>query len=52
MQHIYLRPKGRGTKASGGVRHGDSYKGIITDIDVYIYIYMIVSAHMTHSGPF
>ena len=31
----YLRPKGRETKASGGVRHGDSYKGIITDIDVY-----------------
>ena len=33
-----LRPKGRGTKASGGVRHGDSYKGIITDIDAFIYI--------------
>ena len=27
-----LRPKGRGTKASGGVRHNDSYKSIITDI--------------------
>ena len=24
----------------GGVRHGDPYKGIITDIDVYLYIYM------------
>ena len=33
-----MRPKGRETKASGGVRHGDSYKGIITDIDVYLYI--------------
>ena len=37
----YLRPKGRGAKASGGVRHGDSYKGIITDIDVYFNIYEI-----------
>ena len=36
LKYSYLRPKGRGTKASGGVRHGDSYKGIITDIDVYI----------------
>ena len=35
-----LRPKGRGTKASGGVRHGDSYRGIITDIYVFIYIYI------------
>ena len=35
----YLRP----TKASGGVRHCDSYKGIITDIDVYLHIYMIYS---------
>ena len=35
-----LRPKGRETKASGGIRHGDSYKGIITDIDVSIYIYI------------
>ena len=34
----YLRPKGRGTKASGSVRHGDAYKGIMTDIDVsYVY---------------
>ena len=36
-----MRPKGRETKVSGGVRHGDSYKGIITDIDVIIYIYDI-----------
>ena len=29
-QKCYLRPRGRGTRASGGVRHGDSYNDIIT----------------------
>ena len=39
LAHLgYLRPKRRGTKASGGVRHGDAQKGIMTDIDVsYMY---------------
>ena len=37
--HYDLRPKGRGTKASGGVRHSDWYKGIFTDLDVYIFVY-------------
>ena len=36
-----LRPKGRKTKASGGVRHGDSYKGIISNIyDIKQYMHI------------
>ena len=36
IQMYTLEAKGKGTKASGGVKHGDPYKGIITDIDVHI----------------
>ena len=36
--HIYLRPKGRETKASPGVRHGDSYK----DVQRYNYRYRCI----------
>ena len=56
------RPKGKGTKAGGGVRHCDSYIGIITDLDVdmyththihiyniYIYIYIHIYVSMIYS---
>ena len=42
-----MKPKGRGTKTSGGVKHGDSYKGTITDIDmIYSNIYIYTCARI------